>query len=79
MNDHDRQNITFIRQLSKPELDKWVRSIYEFGDNDEIDYALKMLCSARNQIEMELLELIDTDANESVDAAAQYLKKFRLQ
>lgn len=79
MNEHDRQNITFIRQLSKSELDKWVRSIYEFGDNDEIDYALKMLCNARDQIEMELLELIDTDANESVAAAAEYLKKFRLQ
>lgn len=79
MNDHDRQNIIFIRQLSKLELDNWVRSIYEFGDNDEIDYALKMLCNARNQIEMELLEIIDTDANESVAAAAEYLKKFRLQ
>lgn len=79
MNDHDRQNIIFIRQLSKSELDKWVRSIYEFGDNDEIDYAFKMLRNARDQIEMELLELIDTDANESVAAAAEYLKKFRLQ
>lgn len=79
MNNHDRQNIEFIRSRTPEELHQWLECLKEFGDDAEIDYAYEMLSAARNQIEMELLELFDADAEENVSDAAQYLQRFRLQ
>lgn len=81
MNKHDQQNINFIRSMAhRPEeLKEWLELVRDFGDEGEIDYALEMLCAARNQIEMELLELHDQDAEEDVGQAAAYLQRFQLQ
>lgn len=81
MNKHDQQNINFILNLShRPnELQKWLESIRDCGDEGEIDYALDMLCAARNQIEIELLELHDQEAAEDLSQATEYLQRFRLQ
>lgn len=79
MNNHDRQNIEFIRNLTPDALVQWLECIKESGDDDEIEYALEMLFATRNQIEMELLALYDADAEEDVSAAAEYLQRFRLQ
>lgn len=78
MNNHDRQNIEFIRSRTPEELSEWLECLKEFGDDSEIEYAFEMLFAARNQIEMELLELFDEDVEEDVTEAAEYLKRFRL-
>ena len=79
MNNHDRQNIEFIRSLTPDALVQWIDYIRESGNDDEIDYAMEMLTAARNQIEMDLLALFDADAEEDVSTAAEYLQLFRLQ
>ena len=79
MNNHDRQNIEFIRSLAPDALVQWIDYIRETSDNDEIDYVMEMLTAARDQIEMDLLALFDADAEEDVSAAAEYLQRFRLQ
>lgn len=80
MNDWDRQNIEFILRLVKNpnELVAWFNTVKESCDDEEIEYALDMLFAARNQIEMELLELYDDEAEEDVSMAADYLQRFRL-
>lgn len=78
MNDNDRQNIEFIRSLAPDALEQWIEYIKESGNEYEIDYAMEMLIATRNQIEMELLDLYDADAEEDVSAAAEYLQRFRL-
>ena len=77
MNNHDRQNIEFIRSLAPDALVQWIDYIRESGNDDEIDYAMEMLTAARNQIELDLLELFDTE--DDVSEAAEYLQRFRLQ
>ena len=77
MNNHDRQNIEFIRSLTPDALVQWIDYIRESGNDDEIDYAMEMLTAARNQIELDLLELFDTE--DDVSEAAEYLQRFRLQ
>lgn len=78
MNDQDRQNIKFIRNLAPEALEQWLSALNEFGDISEIEYANQLLWAARNQIEIELLELFDVTAEEDVSAAAEYLQRFRL-
>ena len=78
MNNHDKQNVDFIRSRTPQELQQWFDELKEFGDDAEIDYALQMLMAARSQIEMELIQLFDEEANEDVSEAAEYLKRFRL-
>jgi len=81
MNDHDRQNIEFIRNLAcnPHELVAWLKSVKDSGDESEIEYALDMLFVVRNQLELELLAIFDADAAEDVTEAAEYLQRFRLQ
>lgn len=79
MNNHDRQNIEFIRSLAPDALVQWIDYIRETSDDDEIDYVMEMLTAARDQIEMDLLALFDADAEEDISAAAEYLQRFRLQ
>lgn len=79
MNNHDRQNIEFIRSLAPDALVQWIDYIRETSDNDEIDYVMEMLTAARDQIEMDLLALFDADAENDVSTAAEYLQRFRLQ
>lgn len=78
MNDNDRQNIEFIRSLAPDALEQWIEYIKLSGNEYEIDYAFELLIVARNQIEIELLELFDVTAEEDVSAAAEYLQRFRL-
>jgi hypothetical protein len=77
VNNHDRQNIEFIRSLAPDALVQWIDYIRETSDDDEIDYVMEMLTAARDQIEMDLLEFFD--AEDDVSEAAEYLQRFRLQ
>lgn len=78
MNSHDRDNLNFILTRSAPELRAWAQDIQKFGDQSEVDYALDLMIQAACQIELELLSLIDSDADQDVDIAAEYLKRFCL-
>ena len=78
MNSHDRDNLNFILSRTPPELRAWALDIQNSGDQDEIDYAMELMTQAACQVELELLELIDSDAEHDVGIAAEYLKRFCL-
>lgn len=78
MNDWDKHNLEFILSRSATELTTWFEAVKEFGDEDEITYALEMLQAARNHVELELLSIFDSDAEKDLSIATAYLQRFRL-
>jgi hypothetical protein len=78
MNPYDKQNLEFILTRSADQLAHWFRDMQQQGDADELQYATELLMAARNQVEMELLELTDHDSDHDVQLACEYLKKFQL-
>jgi hypothetical protein len=78
MNPHDKQNLEFILTRNADQLAQWFRDMQQQGDADELEYATELLMAARNQVEMELLELTDRDSDYDVNLACEYLKKFQL-
>jgi hypothetical protein len=79
MDKHDRENLNFILTRTQDQLIEWFQNIRDDGDQDEIDYALELMVHAKCQIEMELLTMIDHDAEHDVGLASNYLQRFRLQ
>lgn len=78
MNSHDRDNLNFILSRTAPELRAWLVGIQNSGDQDEMDYAMSLITQAACQVELQLLTLIDADAEQDVGIAAKYLKRFCL-
>lgn len=78
MNSHDRDNLNFILSRTAPELRAWALGIQQSGDQDEIDYAMELMTQAACQVELDLLTLLDADAEHDVSIAAEYLKRFCL-
>jgi hypothetical protein len=78
MNSHDRDNLNFILSRSVSELRARALGIQDSGDQDEIDYALELMTQAACQVELELLDLIDSDAEQDVGIASEYLQRFCL-
>jgi hypothetical protein len=78
MNSHDRDNLNFILSRTTPELQAWALDIQNSGNQDEIDYALELMTQAACQVELELLDLIDSDTDQDVGAASKYLQRFCL-
>jgi len=80
MNDHDQQNIAFILAIAKnpQKLSDWFQSVEDSGDEQEVAYAMNMLLAAQSQCEMELLELLDHQAEQDLTQATDYLQRFCL-
>lgn len=68
MNEHDRNNLNFLLNVSEDVLKDWYFSV----DEDDIQYAIELLTMA--EVEMDY-ELYEKDCIE----ARQYLSKFMLQ
>jgi hypothetical protein len=78
MNSHDRENLNFILSRTASELRAWALDIQKSGDQDEINYAMDLMTQAACQVELDLLELIDTDAEKDISIASEYLQRFCL-
>lgn len=78
MNEHDRKNLNFILTRNHDELSTWFCSIQDSMDPAEIDYALDLMMQARCLVELDLLALVDQDAEDDISIAADYLQQFRL-
>ena len=72
MNDHDRSNLQFILSLNEDGFDKWTATLSE----DDVDYALELLKSARTEVMMQAVSL--TDEVEDTSDAMDVLKGFML-
>ena len=55
MNDFDRENVNFLLNASKEDMEDW----YLHATEDDYNYALQIIRAARTELEMQELELID--------------------
>ncbi len=79
MNDRDLDNLQFLLTITASQLEAWYDDIVAHGDQDDIDYAMELIHTARNEIELQLLEIHDSEAEQDYTQAANYLKRFQLQ
>jgi len=79
MNDRDLDNLQFLLTITTSQLEDWYDDIVAQGDQDDIDYAVELIYTARNELELQLLEIHDAEAEEDYSQAADYLARFRLQ
>ena len=79
MNDHDYDNLQFLLTITSSQLEAWHDDLIARGDEDDLAYAMELIQTARNELELRLLEIHDAEAEDEVTQAADYLTRFRLQ
>ena len=57
MNDFDRENVNFLLNASKEDMEDW----YLHATEDDYTYALEIIRRARTELEMQELEFIDCE------------------
>ena len=70
MNDWDKDNLKFLLQSDQETIDEW----FHYSDKDDIKYALELIRTARNEMLVYELNLMDDVDN--VNDANMALKKF---
>ena len=68
MNDWDKDNLKFLLQSDSETIDEW----FHYSDKDDIKYALELIRTARN--EMLVYELVLMDDVDNVNDAKEALK-----
>ena len=74
MNDWDRDNFNFLMNASKETLEEW----HFYADADDYKYALELLQTARTELAMKELTIIDDEAVEDLSQAQGILRGFQL-
>ena len=76
MNSFDRENLNFLLTASKKDMDEW----YHYATEDDMDYAIELIRAARTELELQELELIDSEVGDNdLTEARTVLAKFTLQ
>ena len=76
MNDFDRENVNFLLNASKEDMEDW----YLHATEDDYNYALEIIRAARTELEMQELELIDGEIEyDDLIEARSVLSKFALK
>ena len=74
MNDWDRDNFNFLMNASKETLEEW----HFYADADDYKYAMELLQTARTELAMKELAIIDDEAVEDLSQAQGILRGFQL-
>ena len=76
MNDFDRENVNFLLKASKEDMEDWHR----YATEDDYTYALEILRAARTELELQELELLDSEVEyDDLVEANSVLSKFALK
>jgi hypothetical protein len=74
MNEYDRSQFDFIMSLSDEQFEEWALSV----PDDDIQYALELIQTARTEAFMLEQELMDQLVDSDLSEAREVLQKFRL-
>lgn len=74
MNEWDRDNLNFLLNASKADMDDW----WQYATQEDIEYADRLFKQARTEIELQLMDLLDHDEDQDLTQARSVLAKFRL-
>ena len=76
MNDFDRENVNFLLNASKEDMEDW----YLHATEDDYTYALEIIRQARTELEMQELALLDGEIeHDDLIEARSVLSKFALK
>jgi hypothetical protein len=71
MNEWDRDNLNFIMNITDEGFDEWL----DQADNDDIDYALKLIRMAKSELMLQEMEFTDEISNYA--EAAQLIERIK--
>lgn len=71
MNEWDRDNLNFIMNITDEGFDEWL----DQADNDDIDYALKLIRMAKAELMLQEMEFTDEISNYA--EAAQLIERIK--
>ena len=74
MNEYDRSQFDFIMGMSDEQFEEWALSV----PDDDIQYALELIQTARTEAFMLEQELMDQLVDSDLSEAREVLQKFRL-
>ena len=74
MNNWDRDNLNFLLNADKDTMEEW----HFYADADDYKYALELLHTARTELALKELSIIDDEAVEDLSDAQAALARFRL-
>jgi len=74
MNKHDQDNVNFIMSLNDEQFEAWADEATE----DDIQYALEILQTARVERMLQEQDMLDLIADSDLTEARAVLQKFRL-
>lgn len=74
MNEWDRDNLDFLLNASKADMDDW----WQHATKEDIEYADRLFKQARTEIELQLMDLLDHDEDQDLTQARSVLARFRL-
>ena len=72
MNQHDKNNLSFLLNSTPETLKHW----YDSVNGDDHEYALELIRQHSSEIILSRLEM--TDEQEDLNLSINYLKKYRL-
>lgn len=73
MNAFDKDNLEFFLSADEKTLQEW----YEWASDKDVAYAMRLFRTARAEMDLQMLELLDTV--EDLTQANSVLAKFKLQ
>lgn len=74
MNNWDKGNLDFILNSSDEDMEDF----YSWASDEDLMYALQLIQLAKAELEIELMEILDQEANEDLSQAQAVLEQFRL-
>lgn len=74
MNEWDRDNLDFLLNASFADMEEW----WQYATQEDIEYADRLFKQARNEIEVQLMDLLESNEDQDLTQANAVLAKFRL-
>ena len=74
MNNWDKGNLDFILNSSDADMEDF----YSWASDEDLLYALQLIQLAKAELELEVIEIIDTEADQDLTQAQAVLGRFRL-
>lgn len=74
MNNWDKGNLDFILNSTDEDMEDFL----SWASNEDLVYALELLQTARSELEVAEIELLEADADEDLSQAQAVLERFRL-
>ena len=74
MNNWDKGNLNFILNSTDEDMEDFL----SWASDEDLRYALELIQIAKNELAIQEIEMLETEANEDFSQAQAVLERFRL-